>query len=55
MAQAKPTETLNPKTVADYQQNRLRVVRQVHYSVTDTSKSIDLVLFLNACRWRPSS
>ncbi|MGB3955292.1 MAG: type I restriction endonuclease [Brooklawnia sp.] len=47
MAQAKPTETLNPKTVADYQQNRLRVVRQVHYSVTDTSKSIDLVLFLN--------
>ncbi|GAB3707406.1 type I restriction endonuclease subunit R [Mariniluteicoccus flavus] len=47
MAQPKPTETMNPKTVADYQQNRLRVVRQVHYSVTDAKKSIDLVLFLN--------
>lgn len=47
MAQPKPTETLNPKTVEDYQHNRLRVVRQVHYSVTDSKKSIDLVLFLN--------
>ena len=47
MAQARPTETLNPKTVEDYRHNRLRVVRQVHYSVTDTRKSIDLVLFLN--------
>ncbi|WP_454932059.1 type I restriction endonuclease subunit R [Actinomyces oricola] len=47
MAQPKPTETLNPKTVADYGHNRLRVVRQVHYSVTDAKKSIDLVLFLN--------
>ena len=47
MAQPKPTETLNPKTVEDYRHNRLRVVRQVHYSVTDAKKSIDLVLFLN--------
>ena len=47
MAQPKPTETLNPKTVEDYQHNRLRVVRQVHYSVTDAKKSIDLVLFIN--------
>ena len=30
MAQPKPTETLNPKTVEDYQHNRLRVVQQVH-------------------------
>lgn len=47
MAQPKPTETLNPKTVEDYQHNRFRVIRQVHYSVTDSKKSIDLVLFLN--------
>jgi type I restriction enzyme R subunit len=47
MAQPKPTETLNPKTVKDYEHNRLRVIRQVHYSLTDSKKSIDLVLFLN--------
>lgn len=47
MVQPKPTETLNPKTVENYGHNRLRVMRQVHYSVTDAKKSIDLVLFLN--------
>lgn len=47
MAQAKPTETMNPKTVKDYQSNILRVVRQVHYSLTNPKKAIDLVLFCN--------
>ena len=47
MVQAKPTETMNPKTVQDYQRNVLRVVRQVHYSITNPNKSIDLVLFCN--------
>ena len=47
MVQPKPTEKLNPKTVEDYRHNRLRVLRQVHYSLTDARKSIDLVLFLN--------
>jgi type I restriction enzyme, R subunit len=47
MCQAKPTETMNPKTVADYNANRLRVMRQVHYSKTHPQNSIDLVLFCN--------
>ena len=47
MTQPKPTETLNPKTQMHYEANRLRVIRQVHYSTSDPKKSIDLVLFLN--------
>lgn len=47
MVQAKPTESMNPKTVKDYESNILRVVRQVHYSTTNAKKSIDLVLFCN--------
>lgn len=47
MAQAKPTETMNPTTVKRYKANILRVVRQVRYSTTNPHKAIDLVLFCN--------
>ncbi len=46
MAQFAPANQQNPKTWQQYQQNKLRVVRQVHYSLHN-QKSIDLVLFLN--------
>lgn len=45
MMQARPETTLNPATLARYDANRLRVMRQVHYG--DANKSIDLVFFLN--------
>lgn len=45
MMQAKPETTLNPTTMARYEANRLRVMRQVHYG--DGNKSIDLVFFIN--------
>ena len=46
MAQFKPALAMNPDITARYQANRLRVVRQVHYS-TANENSLDLVLFLN--------
>lgn len=46
MAQFKPALALNPEILARYAANRLRVVRQVRYSVANEN-SIDLVLFLN--------
>lgn len=46
MVQYRPAHGLNPDIEARYQANRLRVVRQVHYS-TKNQNSIDLVLFLN--------
>lgn len=46
LAEFKPAFALNPEILARYQANRLRVVRQVHYSVHNQN-SIDLVLFLN--------
>jgi type I restriction enzyme R subunit len=46
VAEFKPALAINPEILARYQQNRLRVVRQVRYSV-DNDKCIDLVLFLN--------
>ncbi|MGP5033031.1 type I restriction endonuclease subunit R [Glutamicibacter arilaitensis] len=46
MFQPKPADGLNPTTVQRYGHNRLRVMRQVHYSAT-SNKSLDLVLFLN--------
>jgi type I restriction enzyme R subunit len=46
VAQFKPAFGLNPDILARYQANRLRVVRQVHYSLHNEN-SIDLVLFLN--------
>ncbi|MBK8386152.1 MAG: type I restriction endonuclease subunit R [Candidatus Accumulibacter sp.] len=46
MAQFAPANRLNPETWALYQKNRLRVVRQVRYSLHN-GKCIDLVLFVN--------
>ncbi len=46
LAQFKPALNMNPELTARYAANRLRVVRQVRYSLT-CENSIDLVLFLN--------
>jgi type I restriction enzyme R subunit len=46
MAQFAPSNQQNPTTWAHYTKNRLRVVRQVHYSLHN-EKCIDLVLLLN--------
>lgn len=45
MMQARPETTLNPSTLARYEANRLRVMRQVRYGYGNNS--IDLVFFLN--------
>jgi len=46
LAQFKPALGMNPELQKRYAANRLRVVRQVHYSLHNEN-SIDLVLFLN--------
>ncbi|MEM1353897.1 MAG: type I restriction endonuclease [Planctomycetota bacterium] len=46
VAQFKPALGLNPEITAKYQANRLRVIRQVKYSLHNEN-SIDIVLFLN--------
>ncbi len=46
LAQFKPALAINADILARYAANRLRVVRQVHYSLHNEN-SIDLVLFLN--------
>jgi len=46
LAQFKPALGINPDILARYEANRLRIVRQVRYSVQNEN-SIDLVLFLN--------
>jgi type I restriction enzyme R subunit len=46
ICQFKPSHGLNPETLAKYESNRLRVMRQVHYS-TSNQNSIDLVFFVN--------
>lgn len=46
MAQFKPAFAANEEVMSRYHANRLRVVRQVHYSEKNQN-SIDLVLFLN--------
>lgn len=46
MAQFKPAMRMNPDIVARYEANRLRVVRQVRYSLANEN-CFDLVLFLN--------
>jgi type I restriction enzyme R subunit len=46
LAQFKPAMRMNPEIVARYEANRLRVVRQVRYSLANEN-CIDLVLFLN--------
>ena len=45
-AEFKPAFNINPDIVARYKANRLRVVRQVRYSLANEN-CIDLVLFLN--------
>ncbi|HUW28603.1 MAG TPA: type I restriction endonuclease [Sulfuriferula sp.] len=46
LCQFKPALAMNAETVAKYQKNRLRVVRQVRYSLHNEN-AIDFVLFLN--------
>lgn len=46
MAQFKPALAMNPDIMQRYDANRMRVVRQVHYS-QHNELNIDLVLFLN--------
>jgi len=46
MAQFRPASGINPDIMQRYNENRLRVVRQVRYSVHNEN-SIDVVLFLN--------
>jgi type I restriction enzyme R subunit len=46
LAEFKSAFGLNPQVLARYNANRLRVVRQVHYS-TRNENCLDLVLFLN--------
>lgn len=46
MSQFKPALGMNPDILQRYDGNRLRVIRQVHYSVHN-ELNIDLVLFLN--------
>jgi len=46
MAQFKPALAINPDILARYKANRLRVVRQVKYSLLNEN-CLDLVLFLN--------
>ena len=46
LAEFKPALAINPEILARYAANRLRVVRQVRYSLQNEN-SIDLVLFLN--------
>lgn len=46
LAQFKPALAMNPDLQAKYAANRLRVVRQVRYSIQNEN-AIDLVLFLN--------
>ena len=46
LAEFKPALAINTDIMARYAANRLRVVRQVHYSLQNEN-SIDLVLFLN--------
>lgn len=42
-----PYNDLNPDVVANFAANVFSVTRQVHYSESDTFKSVDVVLFVN--------
>lgn len=46
MAYFKPETAMNPETIALYNQNRLKVIRQVYYSQKNKN-SVDLVLAVN--------
>ena len=54
LAQFKPALAMNPEILARYAANRLRVVRQVRYSLHNENCP-DLVLFSTAFRWPPSN
>ncbi|MEV5042054.1 type I restriction endonuclease subunit R [Microbacterium sp. LMI1x-1-1.1] len=47
LAQFRPATTNNPKTLDTYAKMRVRVMRQVRYSVKHPNKALDLVLFVN--------
>ncbi|QIK72742.1 type I restriction endonuclease subunit R [Propioniciclava coleopterorum] len=47
MMQRRPEQTVNETINARYAANRLRVMRQVHYSVKKPALSLDLVFFVN--------
>ncbi|MCU1591969.1 MAG: restriction endonuclease subunit [Frankiales bacterium] len=47
MCQPKPDTSKNVQTGQRYNKVRLRVMRQVHYSLSQPLRSIDLVLFVN--------
>lgn len=42
-----PYNDLNPEVATNFEANRFSVTRQVHYSQTDTFKSVDMALFVN--------
>lgn len=42
-----PYNDLNPDVLANFEANVFSVTRQVHYSESDTFKSVDIVLFVN--------
>lgn len=42
-----PYNDLNPEVLANFEANVFSVTRQVHYSESDTFKSVDMVLFVN--------
>ncbi|HEV8651357.1 MAG TPA: type I restriction endonuclease [Actinomycetes bacterium] len=47
LAYFRPSHTLAQGALDNYKANRLTVMRQLHYSIRDPHKSLDLVLFLN--------
>jgi type I restriction enzyme R subunit len=47
LAYFKPESSLNPETIEKYDQNILSVTRQVHFSMKNPDKSVDVVLFVN--------
>lgn len=48
-----PYNDLNPEVKARFDSNLFSVTRQVHYSATDSLKSVDMVLFLNGLAQAP--
>ncbi len=42
-----PYNDLNPEVLTNFEANRFSVTRQVHYSESDSLKSVDMVLFVN--------
>lgn len=47
LAYFRPAHTLADDALIQYEQNRLSVTRQLHYSVKEPDRSLDLVLFVN--------